>query len=95
MTALKMVREKYPDLPFIFVSGRLGEEAAIESLRNGATDYVLKTRLSRLTPAINRAMSEAEEREERRKAQEEQPPSCIFRFFATINNIITRKMAMM
>lgn len=71
MTALKMVWEKYPDLPFIFVSGRLGEEAAIESLRNGATDYVLKNRLSRLTPAINRAISEAEERAERRKAQEE------------------------
>jgi phosphoserine phosphatase RsbU/P len=71
MTALQLVREKYPDLPFIFVSGRLGEEAAIESLRNGATDYVLKNRLSRLAPAIKRAMDEAEERVERRKAQDE------------------------
>ncbi|HEY7745576.1 MAG TPA: response regulator, partial [Desulfuromonadales bacterium] len=71
MTALAIVREKHPDLPFVFVSGRLGEEAAIESLKNGATDYVLKNKLSRLVPAVKRALSEAEEREERRKAEEE------------------------
>jgi PAS domain S-box-containing protein len=71
MTALAIVREIYPDFPFIFVSGRLGEEAAIESLKSGATDYVLKNRLSRLAPAVGRAMSEAEERAERRKAEEE------------------------
>jgi PAS domain S-box-containing protein len=71
MTALAIVRERDPDLPFIFVSGRLGEEAAIESLKSGATDYVLKNRLSRLAPAVTRAMSEAVERAERRKAEEE------------------------
>jgi sigma-B regulation protein RsbU (phosphoserine phosphatase) len=71
MSALAIVREKHPDLPFVFVSGRLGEEAAIESLKNGATDYVLKNRLSRLVPAITRALSEAEERAELRKAEEE------------------------
>ena len=71
MAALAIVREKHPDLPFVFVSGRLGEEAAIESLKSGATDYVLKNRLSRLAPAVNRALSEAEERAERTKAQEE------------------------
>ncbi len=71
MTALAIVRERRPELPFVFVSGRLGEEAAIESLRNGATDYVLKNRLSRLAPAVNRALSEAEERAERKKAEEE------------------------
>lgn len=71
MTALALVREKHPNLPFIFVSGRLGEEAAIESLRNGATDYVLKNKLSRLVPAVNRALSEAAERAERRKAEAE------------------------
>lgn len=70
MSALAIVREKHPDLPFVFVSGRLGEEAAIESLKNGATDYVLKNRLSRLVPAVNRALSECEERAERREAQE-------------------------
>ncbi len=71
ITALSMVREAHPDLPFIFVSGRLGEEAAIESLKSGATDYVLKNRLSRLAPAVTRAMGEAEERAERRKAERE------------------------
>lgn len=71
MTALAIVRQMDPDLPFIFVSGRLGEEAAIESLKSGATDYVLKNRLSRLAPAVTRAMSEAEERAERTRAEEE------------------------
>lgn len=71
MTALAIVRETHPDLPFIFVSGRLGEEAAIESLKSGATDYVLKNRLSSLTQAVTRAMSEAQERSERRKAEKE------------------------
>jgi len=70
MTALAITRKSQPDLPFIFVSGRMGEEAAIESLRNGATDYVLKSKLSRLPPATMRALSEAEERAERRKAEE-------------------------
>jgi serine phosphatase RsbU (regulator of sigma subunit) len=70
MTALSIVHEKYPDLPFIFVSGRMGEEAAIDSLRNGATDYVLKNKLSRLAPAVNRALSEAEEREELKRAEQ-------------------------
>jgi PAS domain S-box-containing protein len=71
MSALAIVRERYPDLPFVFVSGRLGEEAAIESLKSGATDYVLKSRLSRLAPAVNRALGEAGERAELRKAEEE------------------------
>jgi PAS domain S-box-containing protein len=71
MTALAMVRDRAPDLPFVFVSGRLGEEAAIESLKNGATDYVLKNRLSRLAPAVNRALGEAEERAERRRTEAE------------------------
>lgn len=71
MSALAIAREHYPDLPFVFVSGRLGEEAAIESLKSGATDYVLKNRLSRLVPAVNRALTEALERVERHKAEEE------------------------
>jgi len=70
MRGLAIVRERFPDLPFVFVSGRLGEEAAIESLRSGATDYVLKNRLSRLAPAVQRAMSEAGERAELKKAEE-------------------------
>jgi len=69
LSALAIAREKTPDLPFIFLSGVMGEEVAIETLRNGATDYVLKDRLSRLVPAIRRAMEEAEEHLERRRAE--------------------------
>ena len=71
MSALAMVREKRPDLPFVFVSGKLGEEAAIESLKSGATDYVLKSRLSRLGPAVQRALSEAKERAKQKQTEKE------------------------
>ncbi|WP_051979436.1 hybrid sensor histidine kinase/response regulator [Edaphobacter aggregans] len=70
VSALKIVRQQESDLPFIFVSGTMGEEIAIEALKIGATDYVLKTRLSRLVPAVHRALREAGERTERKKAQE-------------------------
>ena len=56
--ALAISRQMRPELPFIFVSGKIGEEAAIELLRQGATDYVLKHRLSRLAPAVRRALEE-------------------------------------
>jgi PAS domain S-box-containing protein len=69
MAALKMVQEKCPDCPFIFVSGVLGEDAAIASMREGATDYVPKHKLSRLVPAAERALREARERRERRRAE--------------------------
>jgi PAS domain S-box-containing protein len=70
LSALKLALSARPDLPFIFVSGTLGEEAAIEALKIGATDYVLKTRLSRLGPSVRRALREARERAERKKAEE-------------------------
>jgi DNA-binding NtrC family response regulator len=70
ISALKIALGARPDLPFIFVSATLGEEVAIEALKIGATDYVLKTKLSRLVPAVQRAMREAEERAERRKAEQ-------------------------
>src|SRR2546422_4147422 len=57
-SALAIVQKEKPNLPFIFVSGTMGEEAAIESLRRGATDYVLKQRLSRLGPAVRRALED-------------------------------------
>lgn len=69
--ALSLAKTKYPHIPFIFVSGTMGEEVAIESLLNGATDYVLKNRLSRLAPAIRRALREAKLRAEYKKASEE------------------------
>ena len=59
LSALKIALSERPDLPFIFVSGTLGEEVAIEALKIGATDYVLKTRLSRLVPSVQRALREA------------------------------------
>ncbi len=58
LTALEIVRARFARLPFIFVSGALGEEIAIEALIHGATDYVLKHRLDRLVPAVKRALSE-------------------------------------
>jgi signal transduction histidine kinase len=70
ISALKIAAEKRPELPFIFVSGTLGEEVAIEALNIGATDYVLKTRLSRLVPSVVRALREATERAERTLAEE-------------------------
>lgn len=63
--AISMIRERWPDLPIILVSGTMGEEKAIESLKNGATDYVLKERLGRLAPAVRRAMHEVEAKTER------------------------------
>ncbi|MGA7259831.1 MAG: response regulator [Stellaceae bacterium] len=68
LSALKLALSARPDLPFIFVSG-FGEEIAIEALTSGATDYVLKTRLSRLVPSMQRALREARERAERKKAE--------------------------
>lgn len=62
MTALAIARERYPEVPFIFVSGTIGEDRAIEALKQGATDYVLKERLSRLVPVVRRALNEAETR---------------------------------
>jgi signal transduction histidine kinase len=70
-SALNIAKQKCPNTPFIFVTGTMGEEVAIETLKNGATDYVLKHRLSRLVPSVHRAMREAQERTERRRAQEQ------------------------
>src|SRR5271166_5294821 len=70
VSALKLAVSARPDVPFIFVSGTLGEELAIEALKMGATDYILKTGLSRLAPSVRRALREAQERAERKKAEE-------------------------
>src|ERR1044071_1364182 len=69
-SALKLVRENQLDTPFIFVSGPIGEERAVAALRDGATDYVLKDRLSRLPEAVRRCVAEREEREARKAAEE-------------------------
>jgi PAS domain S-box-containing protein len=70
MTALKLVRERYIDAPFIFISGIMGEEMAIEALKAGATDYVSKGRLSRLVPVVQRALREKEEKRQREQAEQ-------------------------
>jgi signal transduction histidine kinase len=69
LSALRRAQELCPDVPFIFVSGTMGEDAAIEGLTEGATDYVLKQKLSRLGPAVKRALHEAENRRERKRAE--------------------------
>ena len=69
ISALEMAQVICPDVPFIFVSATLGEDLAIETLKSGATDYVLKQRLERLVPAVKRALREAKERFERQQAE--------------------------
>jgi len=87
-SALAMAVERAPHVPFIFVSGTLGEEIAVERLKAGATDYVLKQRLTRLGPAVDRALREAQVRREHASSQEAKlfledliaaSPSMIFR----------------
>jgi CheY-like chemotaxis protein len=69
ISALKIAVTQRPEAPFIFVSGTLDEEVAIEMLKMGATDYVFKTRLSRIFPAMQRALREGRERAERKRAE--------------------------
>lgn len=69
--ALIFRNKNFPQIPFIYVSGTIGEDIAIESLLKGATDYVLKSKLSRLIPAVIRALSEANLKKDRLKAEEE------------------------
>ena len=68
--ALETARKLLPDTPFIFVSGTIGEERAVEGLRSGATDYVLKDHLERLVPVVNRALREVELRRTQKQAEE-------------------------
>jgi CheY-like chemotaxis protein len=69
LQALAEWRGRCPEKPFVFVTGSMGEELAIESLRSGAVDYVLKSNLARLAPAIRRALAEARERAHRQQAE--------------------------
>jgi PAS domain S-box-containing protein len=69
ISAQRLALERQPDVPFVFVSGTMGEEVAIERLKDGATDYVLKQRLQRLPSAVRRALDEARDRRERRRAE--------------------------
>jgi PAS domain S-box-containing protein len=71
LSALEIARQHRPDVPFIFLSGTIGEELAVEALKEGATDYVVKDRMTRLPSAIRRALREREEARQRRTIEEE------------------------
>jgi len=71
VTAFNIKQQKSPDVPFIIVSGTIGEERSIELIKNGVTDYALKENLFSLTPKINRALKDAEEKKEKRNTDEE------------------------
>jgi two-component system, cell cycle sensor histidine kinase and response regulator CckA len=68
--ALAILREKGPDIPFIFLSGTIGEETAVQAMKGGAQDYLMKGNLARLVPAIARELREAENRRERKRAEQ-------------------------
>jgi two-component system cell cycle sensor histidine kinase/response regulator CckA len=70
LSALRFAHQERPEVPFIFLSGTLGEERAIESLQEGAADYILKSKPARLVPAIRRALGQASERRERLKTEQ-------------------------
>jgi two-component system, cell cycle sensor histidine kinase and response regulator CckA len=99
LSALRRARERRPELPFIFVSGSIGEEGAVEALRQGATDYVFKDRLARLGPAVSRAILEARERLQRSQAeatvlareQRIEHLSQVLHAVRDINNLIVRE----
>ena len=69
--ALRMVQQTNPELPFVIVSATIGEEAAVEAMRAGAQDYILKHRLGRLVPAVQRELRESEVRRERRNLEDQ------------------------
>ncbi len=69
--ALALLRERELDVPFIFVSGSIGEETAVEAMKSGAQDYVMKNNLARLLPAVERELREASRRAEQRRGEQE------------------------
>ena len=91
LRALDIAREHAPEVPFLFVSGTIGEERAIEALRRGAVDYVLKNNLARLGSAVERALQDAEARSVRRR-QEQQISRLtgVLRMLSGINGAVVR-----
>ena len=86
--ALKIVRTLAPQIPFIFVSGKMGEDRAIDALHRGAVDYVLKSNLSRLFPAVQRAVEEAATR--RRQAAQIARLDRVLRMLSGVNGAVVR-----
>ncbi|MBI2863891.1 MAG: response regulator [Chloroflexi bacterium] len=71
LAALELLQAKGIDLPFVVVSGQIGEDVAVRAMKAGASDYILKGHLGRLIPAVRRELREADVRRERRKAEQE------------------------
>jgi K+-sensing histidine kinase KdpD len=71
MDALQLLRRRDAELPFVIVSGHIGEELAVELMKAGANDYVMKSNLMRLAPAVQRELRDAQDRRERRRLEEE------------------------
>src|SRR5213596_3193080 len=69
--ALALVRDRLPDIPFLVVSGSVGEDTAVAAMKSGATDYIMKDRLQRLAPAVERAIEEAVVRRDRRRLEQQ------------------------
>jgi diguanylate cyclase (GGDEF)-like protein len=94
LTALEIAMTAAPDVPFIFLSGTIGEEHAIQTLKRGAVDYVLKTNLARLAPAVRRALEEAESRRARRAAEDSVTRlSRVLQMLSGINTAVVRIFA--
>jgi len=92
LSALAAAQRERPEVPFIFVSGELGEETAIDALRLGATDYVLKQRLSRLGGVVRRAIQENEEKGQRKRAEERiRELNQLLRAIRAINQLIVQE----
>ncbi|KQR36002.1 hybrid sensor histidine kinase/response regulator [Deinococcus sp. Leaf326] len=70
LSAFRSAHEMYPNMPFIIVTGAMGEEVAVDTLRQGVTDYILKQRLERLAPSVRRALAEAEGQASRERAEQ-------------------------
>ncbi len=91
LSALAICRELAPDVPFIFVSGTIGEERAIGALKAGAADYVLKENLARLVPAAERAISDAVARDEKRRQQAQIARlNRVLRMLKGVNDVVMR-----
>src|SRR5688572_22448882 len=91
MSALRISQEKAPQIPFMFLSGTIGEERAIQALRAGAVDYVLKENMARLVPAIRRAINEATARSEQVRQQAQIARlNRVLRMLSGINGLVLR-----
>ncbi|MDA8091693.1 MAG: response regulator [Nitrospiraceae bacterium] len=86
LSALKIGLDKRPEIPFIFVSGAIGEDSAVDLLKSGATDFVLKNRISRLVPAVKRALEAARDRAERKRLESEKE-QLIFQLQKALANV--------